>query len=321
MSEQIENELPAEQDVIAQIPSVGSVLRKAREAKGLPIADIAQTLKLGHRQIEALERDDWSGLPGTTFIRGFVRNYARLLDVDAVPLMHSLDSLLAKPVDTLAVSETVPAPMSSSGQSRDGLVVGIGAVILVLAALAYFLLPNDLNVLRSSLQSLIDGNSQQSTTLERQELPAASQSAQEPLFPPGTSGQQLIAPNLATATSGSDSPTTPASSVAAPAPASEAVTKAPPATETLPVKLAASSTGASQLRFNIVQESWLEVRDQAGTIVFSQRLPAGSEQAVTGKGPLSVTIGFAPGVRLNANGKTIDLAPHTKGDVARLVLE
>jgi cytoskeleton protein RodZ len=319
MSEQIDNELPVdEQEAIAEIPSVGSVLRKAREAKGLPVADIAQTLKLGQRQVEALERDDWSGLPGTTFVRGFVRNYARLLDVDAAPLMHSLDVLLAKPVDTLTVSETVPAPMSSSSQSRDGMVVAIGAGILVLAALAYFLLPTDLSGVRSSIQGLIDGSSGQSEVVAQQEAPATTQAPQEVLFPPGATAHQLIAPQLAPAATGGDSVATPA---AAPTPVSDSVVKAVPTTDAQPAKAVVSSTGASQLRFNIVQESWLEVRDQAGAVVFSQRLPAGTEQAVAGKGPLSVTIGFAPGVRLTANGKTVDLAPHTKGDVARLVLE
>lgn len=318
MSEQIDNELPVDgQETIAEIPSVGSVLRKAREAKGLPVADIAQTLKLGQRQVEALERDDWSGLPGTTFVRGFVRNYARLLDVDAAPLMVSLDALLAKPVDTLAVSETVPAPMSSSSQSRDGMVVAIGAGILVLAALAYFLLPTDLSGLRSSIQGLIDGSSAQSELVAQQAAPVTAQPTQEVLFPPGATAHQLIAPQLAPAVTGGDSVATLA---AATTPVNDTV-KALPTTDVQPAKAVVASTGSSQLRFNIVQESWLEVRDQAGAIVFSQRLPAGTEQAVAGKGPLSVTIGFAPGVRLTANGKTVDLAPHTKGDVARLVLE
>lgn len=319
MSEQIDNELPAEgQDSVAEIPSVGSVLRKAREAKGLPVADIAQTLKLGQRQVEALERDDWSGLPGTTFVRGFVRNYARLLDVDAAPLMVSLDALLTKPVDTLTVSETVPEPMSTSGQSRDGMVVAIGAGILVLAALAYFLLPNDLNVLRSSIQGLIDGGNGQAGTLVQPDTPAATPPAQEVLFPPGTTAHQLIAPQASPAATGADVATLP---VVASTPSGDAAAKTVPATDTPPAKTVDSSTGTSQLRFNVVQDSWLEVRDHAGAIVFSQRLPAGTEQAVAGKGPLSVTIGFAPGVRLTANGKTVDLVPHTKGDVARLVLE
>ena len=51
------------------------------------------------------------------------------------------------------------------------------------------------------------------------------------------------------------------------------------------------------------------------------KLGGGAEQMVSGNGPLSLVIGYAPGVRLFWRGQPVDLAPHTKGDVARLVLE
>lgn len=293
MSEQIDNELPAEvQDVVLEVsPTVGELLREAREARGLQVADIAQALKLGQRQVEALERDDWSGLPGTTFIRGFVRNYARLVGVDAVPLMARLESLLEKPVDTLAVPDTVPARISNSSKSRDGLVVGIGAVLLLLAALAYFLLPSDLNAWRASVQALINGDEKPA------EVAAQPAPAQEALFPPNVSAQQLIAPQVA-----------PVATTGEPSTEPVAATPVEPAVK-------------PQLRFVVAKESWLEIRDRDDTVVFSQRLPGGTEQLVGGKGPLSVTIGYAPGVSLFLRDQIVNLVPHTKGDVARLVLE
>jgi len=97
---------------------------------------------------------------------------------------------------------------------------------------------------------------------------------------------------------------------------------APAATPNAPAAQAAEPVAAApQLRFLFDKESWIEVRDRDNKVVFSQRLSAGAEQAVSGQGPLSLTIGFAPGVRLFWRGQPVDLAPHTKGDVARLVLE
>ena len=312
MSEQIDNELPAEvPEAIAEIPSVGAALRAAREAKGLPVADIARALKLGQRQVEALEQDEWSGLPGTTFIRGFVRNYARMVDIDPTPLMLSLDALLTKPVDTLKVSDTAPAPISTSSRSRDGLVVGVGAAMLVLAALGYFLLPNDLSELRLSIQRLIVGDvAVQTVGLSPQAVPEPAQPSQEGLFPPGVTANQLIAPQLPGAVSVAES---------AVSPAQELQPVVQPAVQ--PEKLPGPALNPPQLRFVVMQESWVEVRDRDGAVVFSQRLSSGAEQAVSGKGPLSLVIGFAPGVRLFSYGKAVELAPHTKGDVARLVLE
>ena len=64
----------------------GGMLRSAREAAGLSIDAVAQQLKLAPRQVKAIEEEDFSHLPGRTFVRGFVRNYARLvrLDTDTV---------------------------------------------------------------------------------------------------------------------------------------------------------------------------------------------------------------------------------------------
>ncbi len=345
MSEQINNELSAEEQessTPSSVPifSVGAALRAAREAKGLPIADLARTLKLGQRQVEALERDEWSILPGPTFIRGFVRNYARMVDLDAEPLMHGLDTCLAKPLDTLLVSDSVSAPIVNSSRSRDGLVMGVGAVLLVLAALAYFLLPNDLNVLRSNIQHVIDGTPATPTEVLSPSvavevpLQQTPQPAQEGLFPPGATPAQVIAPQLLNSASHAEPATAsvPGTVLVAPQQAAQLAPKA-----ALPVLPSAAqsavqsgqprpssdlgASSAGQLRFVLTQESWVEVRDRDGAVAFSQRLPGGSEQMVSGKAPFSLVIGFAPGVRLFSHGKAVELAPHTKGDVARLVLE
>lgn len=295
MSEQIDNEqaIEVQETPPEALPSVGAMLRAAREGRGLQVGDIAQALKLGQRQVEALERDDWSLLPGTTFIRGFVRNYARLVEVDPAPLMASLEGQLDKPANTLTVPEAPPERIRNGSKSRDGLVAGIGALLLALAALAYFLLPNDLNALRDTLQGMINGADKPAETTLVPPAPAPSP-VQEALFPPNATPQQLIAPEVATADGAAQ--VAPAGQVEAPVP-------------------------DPQLRFVLSQASWLEVRDRDDTVVFSQRLIAGSEQSVGGRGPLSVTIGYAPGVKLFHRGQVVNLEPHTRGDVARLVLE
>ena len=79
------------------IVGVGSVLSAARQRQGLSVADVARQLKLGVRQIEALEADDYKNLPRITFVRGFIRNYAKLLQIDAVPLLKPTEHLLTTP--------------------------------------------------------------------------------------------------------------------------------------------------------------------------------------------------------------------------------
>lgn len=288
MSEQVNiQDVVADEVVVMSGPPVGEQLRLAREARGLEVADIAQTLKLGPRQVEALEGGDWKGLPGNTFIRGFVRNYARLIQIDPAPLMAQLDDVLEKPVNSLGVSEMTPAAMPHSGSvgsRRSKLVVLIGAASVVAAALAYFLMPGDLSSLRESTQSLLD-----SLARKDQDVPTPAVPAAEPVFPPGATPQQVMNPQVLA-----------------------------PAENTAPAAVVAN---APQMRFLFEKESWLEVRDRDNKVVFSQRLTAGTEQTVSGQGPFSVAIGYAPGVRVFWHGQAVDLTPHTRGDVARLVLE
>lgn len=311
MSEQVISEdAGTEESVIVSEMPVGEQLRLAREARDLEVADIARTLKLGPRQVEALECGDWHGLPGQTFIRGFVRNYARLVQLDPAPLMLQLNQVLEKPADNLAMQEARPASMPNSGSGvsrRDRAVVLVGAGLVALAGLVYFLMPADLSALRESTQSLLD-------SLARKEVPTAAPApaaegtsavpASEPVFPPGATQQQVMYPQVLA----------PAES---PAPSSAT----PPKAELSPSQPAMVAANQPQMRFLFDKESWVEVRDRDNKIIFSQRLGAGAEQVVSGQGPLSLTVGYAPGVRLFWHGQAVDLIPHTKGDVARLVLE
>ncbi|MXR35601.1 helix-turn-helix domain-containing protein [Craterilacuibacter sinensis] len=90
---------------IGDTVSVGMQLKRAREAQQLSLGDVAERLKLSVRQLEAIERDDYAFLPGPTFVRGFVRNYARFLNLDSVPLMRLLDEAFP-PLDAeLAISQ------------------------------------------------------------------------------------------------------------------------------------------------------------------------------------------------------------------------
>jgi len=68
----------------------GARLATAREAQGLSLGDVARQLKLSVRQVEALERDDYDAFPSRVFVRGFLRNYGRLLQVD---LEHQIAQL------------------------------------------------------------------------------------------------------------------------------------------------------------------------------------------------------------------------------------
>lgn len=309
MNEEMEvGEAVSEDSGLPRKPTVGAQLRAAREARGIALQEVASTLKLGARQVEALELGDWQVLPGATFVRGFVRNYARLVQIDPSPLMAELDAVLEKPVSRLGESDDHQTAMPQGGPGisrRDRAVVLSGGLLVILASLVYFLLPSDLSAWRESVQQLINSLSRQDdvepVAAVAEPAPAP---ASEPVFPPGTTPQQVMNPQAEMP------PSQPS--------AAEAALPQPP----MPVaEKTQQVAGSPAMRFAFEKESWVEVRDRDGKVIFSQRgLPA-SEQSVSGQGPFSLVVGYAPGVKLFWHGQVVDLVPYTRGDVARLVLE
>jgi cytoskeleton protein RodZ len=121
----------------------GARLRAAREAAGLSLDQVAQQLKLAPRQVKALEDESFGELPGRTFSRGFVRNYARLLHLDAQDLLEHLPDVSLAPAlesPTLHSTATVMGELPSATARKTGLGRWLIPLILIgciVAAAAY----------------------------------------------------------------------------------------------------------------------------------------------------------------------------------------
>jgi cytoskeleton protein RodZ len=306
----------------ASEPGPGAALQEERRRQSLSLTDVARQLKLAPRQVEALERDDFAALPGPVFVRGFLRNYARLLGLDPEPMVRTVDRLMApgmaaegepRAVASLERGAAAPVVESARGESRGRwpLPLVCSAVILVTGYLA----TRD----RTPQPSSVDVPVGVAPT----EVPAQSPAPDMPLptaTPPAPVTQQQPttelhpAPAAAPATVAPTLPPAPAA-VPPPAPAPQAATG--PAA---PVVRTVGSTGPA-IRMTFSRESWVEVRDRDGNVIFGQLNPEGSIRVVRGHPPFSLVVGNASGVSLTYNGKTVDLAPHTRTDVARLTLE
>jgi cytoskeleton protein RodZ len=113
----------------------GAALLMERRRQGLSLGDISRQLKLSVRQVEALERDDYSGFTGPVFVHGFIRNYAKLLNLDPDPLIRAADQVLHPPVPA---SEPVAAAASPLvvRRRRIGMVPAMSAVAAVVVVAA-----------------------------------------------------------------------------------------------------------------------------------------------------------------------------------------
>ena len=114
-------------------PGAGQSLRETRLERGLNIEDVARQLRLSVRQVTALEADDYDKLAGGTFVRGFVRNYAKLLQIDAAPLLRQLEQSLPPPTAQTISNpiEGIPFP-SNQKSGRRNLIIVVGAVVALL---------------------------------------------------------------------------------------------------------------------------------------------------------------------------------------------
>ncbi|MGQ0750666.1 MAG: helix-turn-helix domain-containing protein [Betaproteobacteria bacterium] len=260
----------------------GAVLAAARTAQNLSVADVARQLKLSASQVNALEAGEFERLPGPVFVRGFVRNYARLLRLDPDRLLDMMSDAPGTELrNEMPTARGVPF---STGSARRWPRYVMLVALLAIGALAAY-------------------------EFHWSERAASS---------PAPASTAAVPPKLTLPASAVPAPA--ASAVRSQAdqrvrePASEPVTTAPAATTAPPEQ--------ALLRFVFKRDSWVQVREADGRTIFTRLNPAGTEQQVTGRPPFSLVIGNADGVLLSYDDQAIDLVPHIAGGgVARLTLK
>lgn len=71
----------------SNVNTVGEILSKARQSLGLTIAEVVANTKIRFSYIQALENDDFSKLPETAYVLGYINRYAKYLHLDSTALV------------------------------------------------------------------------------------------------------------------------------------------------------------------------------------------------------------------------------------------
>jgi cytoskeleton protein RodZ len=302
---------------------VGEALSQARKALGLSLEDVAQQLKFGTRQIEALEQGRFDGLHGATFARGMVRSYARLVKLEPEPLLERIEGRVPRPAAPgAAISIRRPIPFSDTARGTNFVYVVLSIVVLAIGAAVAFEWHQDRGAKSTPLTFVPAAQAPL-------EPPRALASAAGPIpAPPGHASTPSAAPSAAAPSAPSSPDRVPSVPAGAPAEAATAVTAsaaAPTVTAATESEPAAASQPAAEahlgrLVLDFAEESWVEVKDASGKKLLSQLNPAGTEQVLEGAPPLSLVIGNAQHVTVTYDGKPVDLTPHIRVEVARLTL-
>ncbi|NQS91054.1 MAG: DUF4115 domain-containing protein [Chloroflexi bacterium] len=108
--------------------TIGAILKGAREEQGLSLEEIALLTKVRVKYLSAIEADNWDVLPSSVQQKGFLRSFARVLDLDPAPLVHQLRSVMQEE-DPSADQESLTPPPEPEIQTETHPLGEIGSVL------------------------------------------------------------------------------------------------------------------------------------------------------------------------------------------------
>jgi len=280
--------------------SAGALLRQARQSAGMDIAVLASALKVPVSKLQALENDDFTVLPDAVFARALASSVCRTLKVDPAPVLGQLpqgqaprlvgdkDGLNAKFKDPQDKAPPLRLPAASRG-------VSLTVLVLLAAAAAVYFLPS----------GMLEFD------LARAPAPAPAQAVVEASQENGSVSEAVPGAESAVLAQ------SPASDVPAPAPTAVVPAAAVPMVAASVASAAGMAVASALLEFRATAESWVQVRDAAGAVVFERTLKAGESAQAPGKPPLSVVVGKVNATEVMVRGAPFDLSTVARENVAR----
>lgn len=287
----------------------GAQLAQVRADLHLTHEDVAAKLHLAPRQIKALEQDDYSSLPGATYVRGYLKSYALLLGISPEPILESHSRLTGA---TVAVDFSAIAPQReiTSRHHQVRFVTYFMIAIVIGLAIAWWQGRDT----RSPNPSLTASNGE-SVMPVTDTAPGAGLHVESEKLSIETPTARMPA---GVAVVGDQPTVTQAPSVSTTPGSTPVLVPQPPAATPAPVVL---PTGPRmKLVLTTDQDSWADIRDARQTKLLYETVPAGRTVTLEGVAPVSVFLGNAAGVRLKYNGQSVDVGPHKRGMIARFIL-
>ncbi|MDZ7751238.1 MAG: DUF4115 domain-containing protein [Gammaproteobacteria bacterium] len=310
----------------------GARLRELRISRKLSLEDVAAQLRLDPPRLEALENDAYDQLPGPTFVRGYLRGYARTVGVPAGPLLEAYDRF---GYDAPAlIPDITSRPQIRSSDVPVKLVTYVLAVLLaVLVGVWWF----------SHREQALEPRLEPEPVEEAgRALPEAVERADRPVVLPPPPAPFVDAPMESEVLPDAPEPTSPPEEAQAPreegvearseAPESAEVVETEPAAEgetggdaqappdEPATAVAEPAVPAGRLEMSFVHDSWVEVRDATGESLFFGTAKGGDTVDVTGEPPLGVVLGYAHEVEVEYNDRSFDHRPFIDRGLARFTL-
>jgi cytoskeleton protein RodZ len=331
-------------------------LHDIRVSRGLPIQDIATRLRLHVRTLERLESDDYEALHAPTFARGYLRGYARALEIPETPFLQAFDALEREPPPL--VSDIAGRSEAKSTDFPVRVVThAIAALLLLLVAIWWQSRPPSpgggpgpdiasIAATAPAIASTMEAASLASDAVAETSVPAAKTDSRllNDAFASGpdarvtasstesvggtenlSSGTEAAPPEESVVTSGSESSQDAVSSDQGETSASDlSVTPEQPAASgsmsSESVVPAISKPSDARLKLALASDSWIEVYDREDNKLYYALAKGGRTIDISGSAPFRVLLGYARGVSVEFNGEAFDHSAHMDRGIARFVL-
>ncbi|EEW0787014.1 cytoskeleton protein RodZ [Escherichia albertii] len=314
--------------------TTGARLRNAREQLGLSLQAVAERLCLKVSTVRDIEEDKAPADLASTFLRGYIRSYARLVHIPEEELLPGLEK--QAPLRAAKVAPMQSFSLGKRRKKRDGWLMTITWLVLFVA------------IGLSGAWWWQDHKAQQEeiTTMADQSSAELNNSQSVPLDTSTTADQATDTPPAAADTTAANTQT-PATTTPAPVvdpqqnavvppsqanvdtaatttPAVPATTMTPETAAPLPTDQAGVTTPAADpnaLVMNFTADCWLEVTDATGKKLFSGMQRKDGNLNLVGQAPYKLKIGAPAAVQIQYQGKPVDLSRFIRtNQVARLTV-
>jgi cytoskeleton protein RodZ len=310
MTDEVTTNLPDPKKVVS--PSLGEVLFSARTAKKLSIKDVSNTLRLSTVQIEALETNNFAALPQPMATRGFIRNYARLLELDAEPLLENYRALMPDSLPSaLSVQTSTNQVMISKNSKPTFKYIFSGMSLVVFLVLLVFYIsnsPQSEQVAEKTVVATPSDIASVNIPLPEIALPAAERQAEA--IDAGVTAESAVVNTEVVQPVAIEKPNVIKENVVV-------------ATQPVPVvKSIVDDVGnGKNVTLSVSEEVWVQVKDKSGAVIYEKKLAANTTDGFDGLPPLYLWVGNAKATTVTFLGRPVDLTSKTKNNIARITLE
>jgi len=293
----------------------GSVLSESRKSQKYTVDEVSRHLKIPEPVILAIEASDIAFLPPPTFAKGYIRAYAKFLEIPEDRVLDLYNRAVPQSVAKLKSRSNLPNERNS--QSPLIKTVTIFLIIAGVAALIYGgfdYYQEKASVLENERVSKVPGFTGNSLDSPGISPAIIEQNAQL------TDDDELIVESSATIEKNVEEDEVPAEPVIS-EPAKQAAAKPAPATDVAPAveQQADRQTGSidenqDTIEFFAENGSWMEVRDANDKRLFYNLLPEGGSRTLHGTAPFFVSMGNARTTKVVINGLEVDMTDHIRAN-------